>query len=476
MLKSLTKILSLQSNYGIKQRREHDENIVALPVQLANCNVCVEENRHCNCDHTIAEDRNNTTTAEGVNVDVEHDSNADSSFAHAVINMVGMLIGLGQLSTPYAVEKGGWASTLLLVGLGVICAYTSHILGKCLEKNPKLTSYVDIGNQAFGSKGRFLVATFIYMEIFMSLVSYTISLHDNLIIVFLGTHLKLKLAILSTSQLLTLVAVLIALPSLWIRDLSSISFLSSLGILMSLLIFVCVSVTAIFGGFQANNNHSIPVFKLHNIPSISGLYVFGYGGHVVFPDLYKSMKDPSKFTKVSIVSFTIVTALYTSMGFMGAKMFGNDVKSQITLNMPPNQIITKIALWATVLTPMTKYALEFSPFSIQLEQTLPNSMSGRTKLVIRGCVASFLLLTILTLALSVPYFEYVLSLTGSLVSVAICLIFPCVFYMKIFWGKITRPLLVLNITLVIFGVLLGVIGTISSTELILRKIMSHHST
>jgi len=93
MLKSLRKILSLQSNYGIKQRREHDENIVALPVQLANCNVCVEENKHCNCDHTIVDDRNNTTTAEATNVDVEHDYNADSSFVHAVINMVGMLIG-----------------------------------------------------------------------------------------------------------------------------------------------------------------------------------------------------------------------------------------------------------------------------------------------------------------------------------------------------------------------------------------------
>jgi hypothetical protein len=90
MLKSLRKILSLQLNYGIKQRREHD--IVALPVQLPNCNVCVEENKQCNCDHTVVADRNNTTTA-GANVDVEHDSNADSSFVHAVINMVGMLIG-----------------------------------------------------------------------------------------------------------------------------------------------------------------------------------------------------------------------------------------------------------------------------------------------------------------------------------------------------------------------------------------------
>lgn len=182
-----------------------------------------------------------------------------------------------------------------------MCAYTSHILGKCLEKNPKLTSYMDIGNQAFGTKGRYLVATFIYMEIFMALVSYTISLHDNLITVFTGTHLKMKFATLTTSQILTLVAILIALPSLWIRDMSSISFLSTGGIVMSLLIFVCVAATAIFSGGEASNNHSIPVFKLHNIPSISGLYVFGLGGHIVFPDLYKSMKDPSKFTKVYII-------------------------------------------------------------------------------------------------------------------------------------------------------------------------------
>lgn len=324
MLKSLRKILSLPSKYCIKQRNyEHGENSEALSVQFPNCNDCVEENKHCNCDHIVAvEDRKNSTTAEGAGVD------SNSSFVHSVINMVGMLIGkfrilflyllflvlqetekviiilisgLGQLSTPYAVEKGGWGSALLLIGLGVICAYTSHILGKCLEKNPKLTSYVDIGNQAFGTKGRYLVATFIYMDIFMALVSYTISLHDNLITVFIGTHLKMKFAMLTSSQIITLVAILIALPSLWIRDMSSISFLSTGGIVMSLLVFACVVATAIFGVGEAGNNHSIPVFKLHNIPSISGLYVFCYGGHIVFPDLYKSMKDPSKFTKVYIL-------------------------------------------------------------------------------------------------------------------------------------------------------------------------------
>lgn len=176
------------------------------------------------------------------------------------------------------------------------------------------------------------------------------------------------------------------------------------------------------------------------------------------------------------MSFTAVIALYTTVGFMGAKMFGSDVDSQITLSMPPKQIVTKIALWATVVTPMTKYALEFAPFAIQLEHKLPSSLSGRAKMIIRGCVGSFLLLLILTLALSVPYFEHVLSLTGSLVSVAICLILPCVFYVKICWGQIPKSVVVLNLSLITFGLLLGVMGTISSSKLLVETFQSHHST
>ena len=130
----------------------------------------------------------------------------------------------------------------------------------------------------------------------MALVSYTISLHDNLSTVFIGMQFKVPNLNLSTSQLLTVMAVLVALPSLWLRDLSSISFLSSGGIFMSLLIFVTVACTAISGAVKADQY--IPVLKLDKIPAISGLYIFSYAGHIVFPDLYKAMRDPSKFTKV----------------------------------------------------------------------------------------------------------------------------------------------------------------------------------
>jgi len=180
--------------------------------------------------------------------------------------------------------------------------------------------------------------------------------------------------------------------------------------------------------------------------------------------------------QVSIVSFAVVTGIYTTLGFMGARMFGKDVKSQITLSMPPEKIVTKIALWATVVAPMTKYALEFTPLAIQLEHALPSTMSCRTKMIIRGCVGSFSLLVILSLALSVPYFEHVLSLTGSLVSVAVCLILPCSFYLKICWAQMSYPLLLLNLFLIIFGFLLALIGTISSSSFLLKTFQLHHST
>uniref|UniRef100_A0A7N2LYG5 Amino acid transporter transmembrane domain-containing protein n=2 Tax=Quercus lobata TaxID=97700 RepID=A0A7N2LYG5_QUELO len=317
-----------------------------------------------------------------------------------------------------------------------------------------------------------------YLEIFMALVSYTISLLENLITVLSGMQIKVPWAKLSSSQLLTIMAVfLIALPRVWKRNVSSISFLSSAGILISLLIFISVPCTSIFGGVKLKPSHKMPVLQLHNIPAIYGLYIFSYIGHIGFLELYKEMKDPSKFTKVSIVSFTIVTALYTVLAFFGAKLFGPEVSPQITHSMPPHLLVTKIALWATVLTSMTKYALETTSFAIQLEHNLLASMSSKLKMIIRGCVGSFLLLLILALALSVPYFEDVLSLTGSLVSIAICIIFPCAFHTKICWGQIPKPLIILNLTLIAFGSLLGVFGAVSSSKLLVQSLRSraHHS-
>uniref|UniRef100_A0A0E0F4X3 Amino acid transporter transmembrane domain-containing protein n=1 Tax=Oryza meridionalis TaxID=40149 RepID=A0A0E0F4X3_9ORYZ len=435
--------------------------------------VDVEAGKPCKCGeelHVEAAAAGRVAAVEAV-----HDGKPTSSFAHSVVNMVGMLIGLGQLSTPYALENGGWASVFLLVGLGVMCAYTAHLIGKCLDDDPTSKTYQDIGERAFGGKGRVVASAFIYLEIFFALVSYTISLSDNLPLVFAGAaaHLHLPWVRLTATQLLTVAAVLVALPSLWLRDLSTISFLSFAGIVMSMLIFGTVVCAAAFGGVGVGGY--IPALRLERIPAVSGLYMFSYAGHIVFPNIHAAMKDPSAFTRVSVASFAVVTALYTALAFVGASMFGPGVSSQITLSMPPGLAVTRIALWATVLTPVTKYALEFAPFAIQLERHMPAAMSPRARTLVRGGVGSAALLLILALALSVPYFQYVLSLTGSLVSVAISIIFPCAFYLKIRWGRVSRPAVALNAAMIAAGVVLAVVGTASSATSLVQSIQRGHA-
>lgn len=366
-------------------------------------------------------------------------------------------------------------SGFLLVGLGVLCAYTANAMGKCLRSSSGVNNYQDLGERAFGRAGRIIVSTFLYLEIFLALVSYTISLGDNLNTIFShANHFSFGFSWmhLSAQRFLTVIAVVMALPSLWLRDLSSISFLSSGGIVMSLLLVFTVAWTAAFGGVGVS--HRLPALNMTNIPEISGLYVFSYGGHVVFPNIYKAMKDPSQFSKVVAVSFSMITVVYTGLAFMGATMFGSDIKSQITLNMPRYLVVTKIALWATVITPMTKYALELSPVAMQMESVLPKSMGSKSRMVVRATISSILLIIILAMALTLPYFSYILALTGSLLSTCISIVFPCAFYIKICRSNVTRPGLALNIAFIALGIFLGVVGTISSVRSLVKSVSESH--
>ncbi|KAJ3671484.1 hypothetical protein LUZ60_007563 [Juncus effusus] len=137
--------------------------------------------------------------------------------------------------------------------------------------------------------------------------------------------------------------------------------------------------------------------------------------------------------------------------------------------MPPHQVATKLALWAAVLTPMTKYALNIAPFTIQLENHLPSSMGDRTKMLICGIAGSVLLIVILILALTVPFFQYVTSLTGSMVSVGIVIIFPCAFYLRICGEQITRDDVVMHWMIIALGVDIAVCGTLSSADYLVQS-------
>lgn len=66
-------------------------------------------------------------------------------------------------------------------------------------------------------------------------------------------------------------------------------------ILLALCLFWVGSVDGI--GFHSGGQ----ALDLSNLPVAIGIFGFGFSGHAVFPNIYSSMKDPSKFPLVLII-------------------------------------------------------------------------------------------------------------------------------------------------------------------------------
>lgn len=71
------------------------------------------------------------------------------------------------------------------------------------------------------------------------------------------------------------------------------------GVLASILLGLCLFWVGLVDGigFHATGR----VFDLSNLPVTIGIFGFGYSGHSVFPNIYSSMKDPSRFPLVLVI-------------------------------------------------------------------------------------------------------------------------------------------------------------------------------
>lgn len=115
------------------------------------------------------------------------------------------------------------------------------------------------------------------------------------------------------------------------------------------------------------------------------------------------------------------------MAILGYLMFGSEMRSQITLNLPTNRISSKIAIYTTLVNPLAKYALMVTPIVSALESRLLAHPNKGLSMLIR----TFLVLSTILVALAVPFFEYLMSLVGALLSVTASIILPCLCFLKI---------------------------------------------
>ncbi|GMH22722.1 hypothetical protein Nepgr_024565 [Nepenthes gracilis] len=392
-------------------------------------------------------------------------SNKGTTFLRTCFNGLNTLAGIGLLSTPYALSEGGWLSLLFLFALAVLFFYTGLLIHRCMEANPLIRTYPDIGGLAFGWKGRTLISIFMYLELYFAAVEFLILGGDSFEKLFPNTTLFAGVK-LSVKQGFTVLSALVVLPTTWLKSLGLLSYVSACGVFASIAVICCVFwVGAVDGvGFHERG----VLFHRSGLVTAVSMYAFCYCGHPVFPTLRNSMKDRSQFPKVLINCFFLSCLGYGSMAVLGYLMYGQNIKSQVTLNLPLRNISSQIAIYTTVINPLTKYAVIITPVAAAIEEKLSCFITSRLiSLVIRTA----LVLSTLVVALTIPFFDSVMAFIGSFFGVVVAILFPCLCYLKLNgpWRRLGLELIILALVLLV-GSLIGTVGTYNSVRRIIRDL------
>ncbi|KAL1209823.1 Amino acid transporter AVT1C [Cardamine amara subsp. amara] len=397
----------------------------------------------------------------------------NSSYGQAVLNGLNVLCGVGILSTPYAAKEGGWLGLMILFIYGILSFYTGILLRYCLDSESDLETYPDIGQAAFGTTGRIFVSIVLYLELYACCVEYIILESDNLSSLYPNASLNIGGFELDARHLFALLTTLAVLPTVWLRDLSVLSYISAGGVVASVLVVLCLFWIGLVDEVGIHSKGT--TLNLSTLPVAIGLYGYCYSGHAVFPNIYTSMAKPTQYPAVLLTCFGICTLMYASVAVMGYTMFGESTQSQFTLNLPQDLVATKIAVWTTVVNPFTKYpftyALTISPVAMSLEELIPSRHNNKSHWYAIG-IRTALVFSTLLVGLAIPFFGLVMSLIGSLLTMLVTLILPPACFLSILRGKVTRSQMMLCVLIIIVGAISSVIGSYSALSKIIQKLIS----
>ncbi|XP_022864995.1 amino acid transporter AVT1I-like [Olea europaea var. sylvestris] len=395
-----------------------------------------------------------------------HQSTGTTSFFKTIFNGLNSLSGVGILSVPYALASGGWLSLALLFIIAIATLYTGFLIKRCMDFDPNIRSYPDIGEKAYGTKGRIFVSIFMHLELYLVATGFLIMAGDNLHNLIPNFEINFYSMTIGGKQSFVILVSLVIMPTVWINNLTTLSYVSATGVLASVII-----IASIFWVGTSDNigfDQKGILLNLSGIPTAFSLYAFCYCAHPVFPTLYTSMRNQRQFSMVLVTCFLFCTITYGTMAILGYLMFGSKVQSQITLNLPIENISSKVAIYTALVNPIAKYALMLMPIANAIEnQFKPYCNKRFFSLLVR----TTLLITSVVVALTLPFFGLLMGLVGAFLSVTGSILIPCFCYLRISraYRRIGLEEVVIGLT-VLMGIVILITGTYVSLVQIVQNL------
>ncbi|PWY64987.1 transporter [Aspergillus heteromorphus CBS 117.55] len=393
-----------------------------------------------------------------------------STVPQTIFNSVNVLIGVGLLSLPLAMKQAGWLLGLLfLLFAAVTTSYTAKILAKCLDVDKSLVTYADLAYISFGHHARLVTSLLFCLELIGACVALVVLFADSLQALIPG------LSILQWKIICGLL--LIPLNFVPLRFLSVTSILGILSC-TSIVIITCIDgfmkPTAPGSLIQPARTYLFPDHWA-TIPLSFGLIMSPWGGHGVFPNIYRDMRHPQKYGKSLWVTYIFTYSLDCAMAIVGWMMFGDGVRDEVTANILrtdeyPRALSICMIIFIAII-PITKVPLNCRPLVAtvevlcglgsgpELDTDHSKSMKSMLQRLTRATIRIFIVATIVFMAVLFPSFDRIMALMGSALCFTICIILPLAFHLKIFGDQISGEERLLDWFLLILSSVLALVGT-----------------
>ncbi|KAE8382129.1 transmembrane amino acid transporter protein-domain-containing protein [Aspergillus bertholletiae] len=387
-----------------------------------------------------------------------------STLPQTIFNSVNVLIGIGLLSLPLAMKQAGWLLGLTFLSFAaVVTSYTAKILAKCLDVDRSIVTYADLAYISFGNHARLATSLLFCLELIGACVALVVLFADSLQALIPGLS--------SLQWKLVCGFMLIPLNFVPLRFLSVTSILGIISC-TSIVMLICLDgLLKLNGPGSLHEPARTSLFpdNWRTVPLSFGLIMSPWGGHGVFPNIYRDMRHPRKYGK------SLWYSLDCAMAIVGWLMFGEEVRDEVTANILltneyPRGVSICIIIFIAII-PITKVPLNCRPLVATVEvlcglgphiASVPeNSKSIRVTIrqSLQAIIRLLVVAVIVLMAIICPSFDRIMALMGSALCFTICIILPLAFYLKIFGQEISREEWVLDWLLLLISSTLAIIGT-----------------
>ncbi|CAN9273507.1 unnamed protein product [Alternaria alternata] len=394
-----------------------------------------------------------------------------STLPQTIFNSVNVLVGVGLLTLPLALKYSGWLiGMLFLAWSAIVTGYTAKLLAKCLDVDGSLITFADLAYVSFGTKARVATSILFSLELLAACVALVVLFADSMDALIPGWDVFQWKIVCGL--------ILIPLSFLPLRFLSFTSILgvmSCFGITLAIWIDGLAKPDAPGSIRQPMTQYLFPDNWL-TVPLSIGLLMSPWGGHSVFPNIYRDMRHPYKYRKAVNVTYIFTYIIDVGMACAGILMFGDGVREEVTSNIfltpgfPPG-ISVFIAICIAII-PLTKIPLNARPIVSTLEvlfgldtrslamSSSIDGMSGLTRGALKITLRIVTILVFVIIAIVFPSFDRIMTLLGSVACFSICIILPLAFHLKLFGKEISSGEKTMNWVLIVVSTLMAIVSTV----------------